>query len=142
MMLSTKQFQIALEEKDVKFTTDTMEESGKEVVGIRFSPEGVHPLEFKFIFDTDGEGVAIRVFNLVTGVASDKKPAMMQACNEVNRKYRFMKFVYDTGDDSVQMESDAVFRDNDVGEICVELMVRGLQIVKEAYPVFMKALWS
>lgn len=37
---------------------------------------------------------------------------------------------------------DAAFRTHDVGEICLELMARCVDICDKAYPDFMKALWA
>lgn len=37
---------------------------------------------------------------------------------------------------------DAVFRSHDVGEICLELMARCVDICDKAYPDLMKALWA
>lgn len=40
------------------------------------------------------------------------------------------------------MEMDAAFRENDVGDICVELLFRSVELCDKAYPAFMQALWA
>ena len=50
--------------------------------------------------------------------------------------------VLDTNDNTVQAEMDAAFRTHDVGEFCLELMGRCVDICDKAYPDFMKALWA
>ena len=87
------------------------------------------------------QDVAIRVFDLVK-VPEAKLDVLLKAINAVNRRFRFAKFVLDTDDNSVQAELDAVFRSHDVGEICLELMARCVDICDKAYPDLMKALWA
>ena len=48
----------------------------------------------------------------------------------------------DTKDNNGQAEIEAPVRTHDVGEICLELMGRCVDICDKAYPDFMTALWA
>ena len=66
----------------------------------------------------------------------------MAAINQQNAKFRFVKFVIDTNDHTVQAEADVAFRSHDVGDICLEYVSRCINICDDAYPELMKALWG
>ncbi len=68
--------------------------------------------------------------------------SMLAAINQQNARFRFVKFVIDTNDHTVQAEADVAFRSHDVGDICLEYVSRCINICDDAYPELMKALWG
>ena len=52
-----------------------------------------------------------------------------------------LKFTLDN-DSSLNAEYDLPVNTEDVGEACFEIGLRMAQIIDEAYPEFMKAIWS
>ena len=92
-----------------------------------------------FIFDKDEHSVQLRIFGLVN-FPGEKADAMLKVANDVNLRYRWLKFC--TFDNKVNVHGDAIISDTTSGKICVELLVRTASIVDGAYPDFMRALWS
>lgn len=138
MHSSTQQFVRAMDAKDIKHSDPEAAAGGRETVTVIYSGENIPSIRMRFFFDQDCQDVAIRVFDLVK-VPEAKLDVLLKAINAVNRRFRFAKFVLDTDDNSVQAELDAVFRSHDVGEICLELMARCVDICDKAYPDLMKA---
>ncbi len=142
MHKSTQDFIRKLNEKNVHYKEAGTAKNGDDLLTVSFSCDNISSgVKVTFFFSDDNEDVALRCFDLVK-VPDDKVAACFIAVNQQNKKFRFGKFVLDTGDNTIQMEMDAVFRDHDVGEICYELMMRAVNLCDDAYPEFMKAIWS
>ena len=92
-----------------------------------------------FIFDKEGHSASLRVFGLVS-FPEEKTAPMMEAVNELNGKYRWLKFF--TNEEKVNVQCDAIISDDTSGRICVELLLRTMKIIDEAYPAFMRVLWA
>ena len=131
-----------MDQKDIKYNNrGPVGDKGREVVDVSFGGENMNTIKTRFIFEEDGESVAIRVFDIVK-VPEEKVDMIYPAINSLNKHFRFAKFVLDTDDNTIQAEMDAAFRSNDVGEICNELLIRMVDICDKAYPDLMKALWA
>ena len=138
MLSSTRQFTDAMENKDIKYEYKGTTDSGKDVVVLRYTCENISTLTLQFFFDEDCKSVAIRMFDLVKFPES-KLPTMLAAINQQNARFRFVKFVIDTNDHTVQAEADVAFRSHDVGDICLEYVSGSINICDDAYPELMKA---
>lgn len=142
MLSSVSQFIDYMDKMGVKYDNHgPVGDEGREVVEVSFGGENMNTIKTLFYFEDDAKSVAIRVFGIVK-VPADKVDVMYPAINAVNKRFRFAKFVLDTNDNTIQAEMDAVFRFNDVGEICNELLIRMVDICDKAYPDLMKALWA
>lgn len=110
-------------------------------VSIGYNCKNIKDIDVTVIFDEDGEGkVALRSWSL--GKVQDSKfTAMLKTLNELNHKYRWVKFSVDD-DQDIEMSTDAVIDLDTVGEEVTELMHRMVSIGDEAYPAIMKALWG
>ena len=128
MFDSTRQFVRAMDAKGIKHSDPEISNTGKEAITVTYTGDSMPSIRIRFFFNRDCEDVAIRVFDIVK-VPDSKVDG-------------FFKFVLDTDDNTVQAEMDAAFRTHDVGEICLELMARCVDICDKAYPDFMKALWA
>lgn len=119
----------------------TIDEVGdKSVLKAKFNAKQAGSVEILYISTDDDSDVAVRIFRYVNGVAS-KEPELLEAINELNCKYRFVKFVLDK-DCDVQIEYDLPVRCADVGATAVEMANRLVDIADEGYPVIMRALWA
>ena len=115
------------------------EERGVMRVGFAGIP-GVGKVEIYLFFNTDSD-VAIRCFNFVQ-VPEDKTEKMYHICSSMNRKFRWVKFYVNDDDNALTAEDDAIIQLDSCGEEVHGLILRMVGIIKEAYPEFMKALWT
>lgn len=142
MLSSVIQFVNYMDQKGIKYNKrGPFGDNGREVVEVSFSGKNMNTIKTRFIFEEDGESVAIRVYDIVN-VPEEKVDMIYPAINSLNKHFRFAKFVLDTDDNTIPAELDAAFRSNDVGEICNELLIRMVDICDTAYPDLMKALWA
>lgn len=94
-----------------------------------------------FFFDEDDTHINIRGYDFIK-VPSDKYDVMYKALNEVNAKYNFVNFVLNEEKGEVYVKDDAVIQLDTCADECMELMMRMVKIVEDAYPILMKAMWA
>ena len=95
---------------------------------------------FHFFFDADSHALSLRVFKLFA-TPIDKRLQIMERMNAFNAQFRWIKFFLDQ-DNWMNLQSDAVVNGGTSGKICVELMVRSIQIIDQTYPEFMHEIWA
>lgn len=93
------------------------------------------------IFDDNNQTVGLKSFNYVK-FPEEKKQKMFEICSKMNYKYRWVKFYVDETDNSVTLSDDAYIDLETCGEEIYELIGRMCGIGDEAYPEFMKTVWS
>lgn len=72
----------------------------------------------RFISRDNGNDVAARIFGLITNTPKEKRARVMEACNVLNHKIRYMKFYLDTdGDINVEYDFPVYSPDNGIGEM-------------------------
>ena len=124
-----------LNEKGVKY-----KELNDECVEVSYNADN-SSFSIKVIFDKDGEGlVAFRCWS-IGGFAEDKYAKALIVCNEMNVKYRWVKFYLDS-DRDVTVASDAIVDIATVGAECLQMVRRMVNICDEAYPSFMRVKWA
>ena len=84
--------------------------------------------------------MACRIFSFLK-VPEAKRGAVLEAVNTLQRKYRYVTFTLDD-DNEIHIGHDLPVRTVNVGDVCVEMFIRMAKIADEAYPIFMKAIWS
>lgn len=84
--------------------------------------------------------VSMRVYSLVK-VPENKRSQLLRLCNDLNSKYRYVKFGIDK-DMEVSVEYDFARNNGDLAEAVMEMVVRFHKIINEAYPMFMHAIWA
>lgn len=94
---------------------------------------------FQFISSGEGNDIALRVFDLVSVPESGFQQVLL-VVNELNRDYRYAKFVLIHQQNTVQMEMDVPKNTQDPGGVSLELLHRGAQILEDAYPRLLKAV--
>ena len=135
---ATMAIQKTFDEKNIKYRVNQVGDSS--IVEDGFVLDNGPNVIVRFISRDDDNDVAVRVFDLVK-VKEDQQESMIKVINDLNKEFRFLKFViHDTG--SVHVENDLYLRTENVGEVAAEMFVRYMQILKQAYPKLMKALWA
>ncbi len=135
---ATKLVEKAFKENNIKCRISETENTSAVEAG--FGGDNVSGIILRFISTDDDNDVAVRIFELVR-VPQNKRAAVFEAINSLQRKYRYCSFnVDDDGDMTVSY--DMPLRTPDPGTVAVEMFVHVTHIVDEAYPVIMKALWS
>lgn len=97
----------------------------------------------RFISLDDDNDVAIRALGIVGGVPKEKRLRVLEACNEINCKRRFLKFVLDR-DGDVNVEYDFLMRADDgcIGEMACEVFAITMHLIDKDYPLLMKAIYT
>lgn len=87
--------------------------------------------------------MAIRALGIVGGVPKEKRLRVLEACNEINCKRRFLKFVLDR-DGDVNVEYDFLMRADDgcIGEMACEVFAITMHLIDKDYPLLMKAIYT
>ena len=129
------------EKRGVKF--DVVSHHGSEQVLAGFSVDCGPNVIMRFISRDNENDVAARIFGLISNTPKEKRARVMEACNVLNHKIRYMKFYTDTdGDINVEYDFPVHSPDDGIGEMAFEIFVRMIQILDSEYSIFMKALYS
>lgn len=129
------------EKRDVKFDVVSHHDSEQLLAG--FSVDCGPNVIMRFISRDNDNDVAARIFGLITNTPKEKRSRVMEACNVLNHKIRYMKFYLDTdGDINVEYDFPVRSPDNGIGEMAFEIFVRMMKILDSEYSIFMKALYS
>lgn len=136
--MSAKMVASYFQSEDLKFEIDGDDD---EIIRINFNADNVESVRISLFFDKEDKNVAVRSFNICK-VEESKKPRIYQALSKLNEDFRWVKFSVDESDNTVTASIDAVIRMDVAGEICYELVFRMVNIVDDAYPEIMKALWA
>lgn len=96
--------------------------------------------EIDVCFDVDYSGDVQLYIPYLGKFAEDRQTVGMATCNALNEKYRWVNF-YLNSESQGCARCDFVLHGKDAGEECLELLMRMLQIVDEAYPDLMNALY-
>jgi len=135
MNTALKMFTDYMDKKETRYTV-----LDDRKVRVGFRGKNMPSISALFIFGNDGRDVAIRYFSIAK-VPDDKISDACVVCSKLNAKYRWIKFYIDK-DNEITAEDDAVIDPFTTGEECYELLLRGTDIVDEAYPEIMKVIWS
>lgn len=133
---ATYSIQQTFDERDVKYRVCEIGDSS--VVEAGFVIDNGPNVIVHFISRDDDNDVAVRVFRLLK-VSDDKRDSILAAINRLNCKFRYLKFTMNE-DGSVHAENDLYLCTENVGEACFEMFARCMPILREAYPILMRAL--
>jgi len=92
-------------------------------------------------FIDDDERAHVEGINFIK-VPMEKRDRIIPIINQVNSEYCFVKFVLNTNSGQICARLDTILGTEKRGEVCYELVMRTLNVVEDAYPQFMKAIWS
>ena len=98
-------------------------------------------VDIYFDFDETDSHVHVEGINFCS-VPKSRYDNVYRALNECNNRFSHIKFVLNEERGSLAAREDAVIQLDTCGEECYELMIRMVQVVESAYPIFMKAIWA
>ena len=100
---STQTFLDYLDSKGIKYSYEGLS-NGREEVSVTFNADNFSSLKCLLFFKDDCEEVSLRIWNIVT--ASAGKNYILSTLNNIHMDYKFVKYVYDESDSTVQAEMD------------------------------------
>ena len=122
---------------------DVVNSDGVEQLLAGFSVDCGPNVMMRFINQDDDNDVAARIYGLVSNIPQEKRLRVMEACNILNRKVRFIKFYLDTdGDINVEYDFPMHSTDDGIGEMAFEIFIRVMHVLDDQYEIFMKALYT
>ena len=138
MFKATRSIYRALKaDSDLKVFTD--EDDSRSFVWLQFGIKNGGTYRINFISTDDDNDVAVRIFGIVNASSDNIRP-LLSVVNKLNCKYRYAKFSIDK-DGDVNIEYD--FPLSSTPEDCArEIVLRLANIIDEAYPELMRAIWS
>lgn len=141
MYKATGLIQEVFDEKGVKYRVDTA--GNAEIVCAGFSIDEGPSVIARFISRDNDNDVALRVLSLINNVTEAKRMRVMEACNILNNKVRYVKFYIDEGGDvNVEFDFPIHLSDDCVGKVAFEMFQRVMAILKGEYSIFMKAMYT
>lgn len=135
--MAAKMFAAVLEEKQVNYSYLDEEQT---VIRVGWKLDA-SKISIFFKFSDECTNVHFEGHEFLN-VSADKIETMYKICNQCNREYRWTKFTVNEDNKEIVVEGDAVIQLDSCGMECFELMIRTTQIVEDAYPKFMKAMWA
>lgn len=118
-----REFAQRLDRAGIKYSKD----EDKKKISCSYSGDNFKSLNFVFLFDEDGESVAIRVWSIEEFTANQLSDAY-EFCNRMNDDYRWLCFYIDS-DNELTARVDAILSQPTVGDECLELLQRTVRIV-------------
>lgn len=116
------------------------EDRDEFVVKITYSGDNLQSIPVFVFFDKDGDPmVQVKCWNIANFKGKEQKG--INACNQLNAEYRWVKFYLDDDADIVA-SIDAYIDEETGGDECIKLVNRVVNITDDAYPTFGKALWA
>ena len=123
---TTQQFIDYLESEDCKYSLVGYSE-GAERVNVSFSLKNLDSAKCVIFFDDDLDSVSFRIWNIIT--ASAGKNYILSTVNSLNKDYKFVKFVFDESDSTIQVESDIYIDEDHCGECVFDNMMTLFTII-------------
>ena len=115
----------------------------KEWVEAGFSIDGGPVVIERFFVTDDSNDVAVRVLALINKVPAGKRNRIIAACNHLNAKLRYFKFILtEEGNVDFLYDFPAGMGDDDIGLAAVEIFFRTMGVLNHHYDVLMEALYG
>jgi hypothetical protein len=97
----------------------------------------------RFISHDNDNDVAVRIIGLVSNTPKEKRTRVMEACNALNHRFRYMSFTLDDDGDVIGAYDFPVCTpDESIGEMALEIFGKAMHILNSGYSIFMKALYT
>ena len=130
---TTKAFLKVMDREKNKYTVEGVDEDGDEKVSVSVKGDNKKTIEVRIFFNEDLDVVSMRCWYVISFDKADLD-RVLTAVNQINNDYRFVKFVVDESDYSVDAKIDCPLRDDDIaGEIAYDALFYIENIVDEAY---------
>ncbi len=132
---ATKEIEAAIKAQEWNCHVDEQPDGSSSAVITGFNLKCGANIQIFFISAADNDA-AVRVFEFIP-IPAGKGHDAIHLCNDMNRRFRFTKFV--VGNTHIGVEMDMPVETQNPGPVCVELLVRLLNIAEEAYPALQQA---
>ena len=130
----TKAFLKVMSREKHKYNYMGIDEDDDEEVNVSFGGDNKDEIDVKIFFDKDLDAVSMRCWRVISFNKADLAKVLAKV-NDINCDYKFVKFVVDEEDLSVDAEIDCPLRDDDnAGEIAYDALYYIVKIVDKAYP--------
>ena len=130
----------ALTEQDLHFEHVDELENPMIVLGFGGGDFTFTHVAIHVIFDDDG-GSAQIISSPIASTPVEKAARVMLTLNECNAKFRWTKFYLDDENDVIS-NGDVLFDEQNCADACIEMIMRTINIIDEAYADIMKAVWD
>lgn len=134
MLLCAQRFIDLLNEKEIGFNASEYPDGD---ILIRFIFDG-KPTNYIF---SGEDGCYVSMFTQFENVPDEKLSDLYAECNALNAEYRWLKFYIDK-DNDLMIGDDAIVSAESAADECFELLIRRFNIIKEAKPKIMRAIYS
>jgi len=135
---ATKEIAAEFDALDIKYTIHELDSSS--AVKVSWNGEVAKDQTMYFISNDDDSDVHAENMAMAH-VPAGKKDAVLSCLNGLNRRFRYAKFSLDDYSD-VRVEYDFPLESKNAGPIAKEVFLRFMNIIDDAYPEVMKAIWS
>ena len=125
-----------MDRNDIKYT-----EVKDNVVKVVYTGDNLRTIPIFVFFDEDGEPLVSLKCWEIANFKEDKLAAGIIACNELNKRFRWVCFYLDD-DRDVIAQIDAYIDDESCGNVVTSLIKRMVNIIDEGYPTIMQGVWG
>ena len=130
---TTQAFLKVMDREKSKYTVIGIDEDKDEQVSVSVRGDNKKKIEISIFFDEDLDVVSMRSWYVISFDKANLNK-VLAAVNQLNSDYKFVKFVVDETDYSVDAKIDCPLRDDDnAGEIAYDALYYIENIVDEAY---------
>ncbi len=138
---TTKLISETFDQRGVKYRINELDSVSDIEAGYKVA--GGPIISIRFISNSEKNDVAVRVFGVINEIPAEKRAAMLEACNQLMKEIRFLKFCLDDRND-INVEYDFAMNtpDDAIGECCFEMLARMMTILDQKYPVLARALYG
>ncbi len=127
-----------LESKNIKYSIVREDAEKNDYITVSSKADKMQSMTLSFFIDDND--ICVKVFG-VANVPEEKKPTVLNALNELHKKYRWVTFFIDE-EEEVVAQIDSKFKSNESApELFWELLLRAYDIVNDSYPEIMKSIW-
>ena len=131
---TTQSFVDVLVEQELKYTLEGIDENGYEKIRLKLRDNQGNRYDIEFYFGQEQDSCNLRVFGMIT-YAEEDLTDVLRAVNDLNRKWKFVKFYINENSRTVAAAVDLLFNDADVGSIVMEGTLKVNRILKDGFTV-------
>ncbi|MBQ9413931.1 MAG: YbjN domain-containing protein [Clostridia bacterium] len=135
MVICAQSFINTLNARGIHFSTSDTQ-GGGTCVHIPYDGRQTH-----VFFDGDDDGIHVALRTLFANCPEEKFAEALILCNELNVKYRWVKFCIDS-DRDIMVEDDAVLTPSTAGEECFELLSRTAYILDDVKGLIFSTIYG
>ena len=133
---TTREFLKVMDREGHNYSYMGIDKNDDEEVDVSFTGDNKEDIDVEIYFDEDLDSVSLRSWYVISFDEVDLGNVLMLV-NQMNSDYKYITFVVDMNDYSVDAKLDCPLRDDAcAGEIAFDALYYIVQIVDDAYPEF------